>query len=100
MADQVTMTWTDTTGTYTSTFDLVNPTLADVKEAYTSGPMMMHAPGVKEASDAEFYAGMSQRLANDVMNYAQNYKHQKAMQALPPVEITEGAPPARTAPKK
>jgi hypothetical protein len=102
MADQVTMTWTDATGTYTNSFTIENPTLGDVKAAYSNqfAAMAMGDPGARAVSDEEFYTNLSQRLINDTLSFAQGYKHQQAIAAVPPIEIAEAAPPARSAPKK
>lgn len=90
MADQVTMTWTDTGGTYSSTFMIENPTLADVKEAYSKSMAM---PGAgEEKSNDEFYAGMSQNLVNQVLQYAQNYKQHLAIQSIPPIVVSPVEP--------
>jgi len=89
MADQVTMTWTDTTGTYSSTFAMDHPTLEDVKAAYSN---MMPGTEPKEQSDQDFYDSMTERLVNQVMSYAQTYKQQQAMQLIPPIVISPVEP--------
>jgi len=89
MPDQVKMTWTDTTGIYSATFAMDHPTLADVKEAYSSNMIGMEP---KEQTDQEFYTGMTERLVNQIMSYAQNYKQQQAMQLIPPISISPVEP--------
>jgi hypothetical protein len=55
MTDQVSITWTDATGTYTSAFLIENPTLAEVKAALSS-PMMPVVVAPKAETPEEFYA--------------------------------------------
>jgi len=94
-ADSVTMTWTDSTGAYQSMVLLEVPTLADVKTAYQARNATMPPPPgqpAAPATPAEFYDDLTKRLANEVANYAQQYKHQQAVAAVPPV-VVSGADP-------
>jgi hypothetical protein len=88
MSDRVDITWTDAIGSYTSSFLIENPALADVRKAYTGMMFMPMGPEAKTETDEEFYARISLQMINQVMNQAQQNQMSQAMAAVPPVSIT------------
>jgi hypothetical protein len=89
MSDQVTITWTDAVGTFTNTFAIENPSLAEVRATLT-GSMLVPTP--KAETDAEFYARISLNMVNQVMYQAQQQRQQQAMSLVPPVVVTPVEP--------
>lgn len=92
MTDQVTITWVDATGTYTSSFTIENPTLDQVKNSKSNMPMMIPDPKA-EVTDAEFYAGLSSQMVNQVLSQTQQNMMHQAMSQVPPVSVTPVDPP-------